>query len=1339
MADVDIINSINNSIVQNLQSSSMSEEQAVKDIALSLRAVIQPDGIIISQSSLDQFVTAQRLDSDRASRNPNRRDVFEERRNRAQAANPNQTNQPSNNQSRNDAFRDDDFDFIFNRQRSRRRRGSFFDDVMDRFEGEITTSIFGSAHPIRDALNSSINNLAQRLGTDVDGLGATIGTRLGRLAGDAIKNNPIGNRLARELIWVSDHVTSGVTSAVDNIGERLSQIQVDDIVSSGQVAADVTQQVVDASAEQAASDMTQQVADASSVQSEVDVTQQVVDASAASMADAVSSTTANVSDVAVETIESISDITQSNIENAAELVSETMENAADAINEAADQLSNNNDNNSNSLSNPGGVIGNALDTGMDDMLDSFASGSSVIDSVTAGLGSMGTALSAANPVLLAVGVGAGALLDVLSTLFDTLTDLIEWGIEPIQEGISGLIDAFMSAVTQVESRNSKYLQLWRDRVKSDIEGLRKLSYEVIEDAANKVTSTWDNILKTVTATQGYDKAGVQDLWASYADRLSKEGLSSVISSADIMDNLESVLKSGLSGAVAEEFSYVATLLNNAMPTEDFFQYASTYASLAANAIKNGKSQEEALKLANSKLTQFASNLLYASRQIAGGFTTSLTNSADLFAQSAKIALTSRTGDVSTISGVLTSVSAIVGAIAPDLADSLVTAVTNAATGGNSSEITALRSMAGTGASNTAFLKALSENPQEVFTTLFRNLAQLQNMSADNYMEVAEGLSQVFGLSMDAFARVDFDYLADAISEMNVNQTSLAENIKLLMSGESTSTAAQLRMQKINEYMVEEGLAYVLDNEAARMVQQHMWEEQLAREITESTFAVEITGQAFTSLQNIFTGIKRLSSIFSGTLVGNSVENFKLTALESAVQEAEIEAVVKAGVVGTGTVTELRNLTVGGEELNLTKSYIDYLTGEDRFSSKYETLNKALDAVYSQDSSIGGAASAILSNPDLYKKARDKVAKDYLDDHNNHSSGGTYFGESHTSGGTYFGESVSKQDYADMAASYSTPVSRYKPLKMVSKSTASAVQSGDWRTDTGYDSTWDKNYVEDITAKTQADAEKLSSSLVTDISDFITDRTESVNSDLDAMIDKNHREFSTQEDIMQKVLDTQASALPSSFNDWKQNFEKEWNAQTKADWIRQGKILNDREYRDKTLEEILADYGADVSMVEQLFNEQQNARTSAANKARELHEVQFWEDMQNFATKDFPWYMREWERYYIQHEAYGNVTAGAYDNVSEVEENGTSRNIASLLMASEEGQGDAILALANMLTDNATYQNQTLESLKDPQLQTNAILAKILLVVEAIMQQNNETSIVSVPTSLSSLGLGLTNS
>ena len=99
------------------------------------------------------------------------------------------------------------------------------------------------------------------------------------------------------------------------------------------------------------------------------------------------------------------------------------------------------------------------------------------------------------------------------------------------------------------------------------------------------------------------------------------------------------------------------------------------------------------------------------------------------------------------------------------------------------------------------------------------------MSKSNYMEVAEGLSEVFGVSKEAFARVDFQYLADVIGAMSIDGESLGQNLSMLVSGQTTYTAEQARTAEINRVMIEEGLAYVLDNEVARSIQEHMWQEQ----------------------------------------------------------------------------------------------------------------------------------------------------------------------------------------------------------------------------------------------------------------------------------------------------------------------------------------------------------------------------------------------------------------------------------------------------------------------------------------------------------------------------------
>ena len=121
-----------------------------------------------------------------------------------------------------------------------------------------------------------------------------------------------------------------------------------------------------------------------------------------------------------------------------------------------------------------------------------------------------------------------------------------------------------------------------------------------------------------------------------------------------------------------------------------------------------------------------------------------------------------------------------------------------------------------------FLKRYPKTHKSVFYDLFNSLGNMQKMSEDNYMEVAEGLSNIFGVQMDAFTRIDFNKLADAISQMNTSNASLEENLSLLASGETTTTKEQQVISQINEYLIDEGLAYVLDNEVARAVQQHMW-------------------------------------------------------------------------------------------------------------------------------------------------------------------------------------------------------------------------------------------------------------------------------------------------------------------------------------------------------------------------------------------------------------------------------------------------------------------------------------------------------------------------------------
>lgn len=107
-------------------------------------------------------------------------------------------------------------------------------------------------------------------------------------------------------------------------------------------------------------------------------------------------------------------------------------------------------------------------------------------------------------------------------------------------------------------------------------------------------------------------------------------------------------------------------------------------------------------------------------------------------------------------------------------------------------------------------------------------------------------------------------------------------------------------------------------------------------------------------------------------------------------------------------------------------------------------------------------------------------------------------------------------------------------------------------------------------------------------------------------------------------------------------------------------------------------------------------------------------------KAFAAYCTSWTDYYVKHTAYKDsvgYNSSSWDKVKSAE-NAKSR--------------DAVYALAAALTKNNV-------DLLDPTVQINVLLAEILQVVNAIMQQgNNSSNGVSLPQSIAGLALGITN-
>lgn len=905
-------------------------------------------------------------------------------------------------------------------------------------------------------------------------------------------------------------------------------------------------------------------------------------------------------------------------------------------------------------------------------------------------------------------------------------------LTPAVKGFAELVKTLGQSWNRGSKEREEMLKNAQERQKKDYNYLVEQPFKILTEAAEKWANTWDSNLRTIGQTQGYNKEGVYSLYEGYAERLRADHLDTVISATDIIDKLGSILDTGMSGEAAEEFAYIATKLNAAIPTQDFFGYAESYASVAANAISQGKSQSEAIAEANAQLEQFASNLLYSSRELSGGFSTNLKNGSSLFKDAIEIAQTAKTYNASDISGTLTSVSAIIGAVAPDLADSLVSNVVDAAIGGNSSALVALRSLAGVNAGNTEFLRAMATNPKEIFSTLFTNLAQMQSMSPDNYMEVAEGLADVFGIDKAAFARVDFNYLAQSIDAMNFNNQSLAENMALLQSGQTTTSAEQLKAQEINRVILQEGLAYVIDSEAGRAIQQHMWDEQLANAMMQNEFSVSLQGSALSFLEGIRKSMTTLLNFLNPVgFIQKGIANMTQTITEAIGNEQDVQEILRLGAVG-GNAQSLINLTTRGKNLNLTTSLVEMMGG----TKGVDSLNK----LYNFQRQGGAWYSTLLTgqlSSDLYNQGMDYLS-------------------------TKKGINL---DFSSPVSLLASSISSSANAKMLAKEDAKGT-----RKESAY--TWGmigKSFAETLN-NTPINSNAIGSIVkaTTNASQFAVDSS-----------NRRFEEFlSTAEEAAannmtyEQWVGTANSKGISNFSDALDNFgrtEDELRSYFEEHEVRQGAIreqaLKDDEKAFRAETRSYWDYTSGTSGVFQtamwfpFFGDGQkyDTRMSAVDIALEdiqtrlgtadkhsviggieelsdkignegftvlgivgLIEADIHKTFVN-SSSPFQKCMADWVRYIAASNEYTKTVSKA-------------TAWTDLKNAEKDQQTEATLALANAL---GVFSADELKKL-DPQLQTNVLLGQIVTILQVIMQQNNtQFGGLSLPDTLSALGLGVT--
>lgn len=918
----------------------------------------------------------------------------------------------------------------------------------------------------------------------------------------------------------------------------------------------------------------------------------------------------------------------------------------------------------------GKAVGQALGGDMGGLTSLFQQASTSLSGFMTEAGLAGEGMAGIASV---AGSAIPPILIVTAALWalDKITDQLKLSFE----GVVDLVKALSKAANRDITSRQKNIELANKRLQADVEEMVTRPFKILEEAANAWYQTWDNNLQKINATQGYTKSDLQDLMSSFSQRLQAEGLTAYISGADISTNLAKVLDSGLSGPIAEEFAYQATKLNAAVPTQDFFSFASSYASVAANAIKDGKSQSEAIAEANASLTNFTSGLLYASRELSGGFTTGLRDASSIYEQAVKIAQTGGVGNIQDISSVLLAVRGEVGAVAPDLASSITDTIYKMLTGGNSSDTVALRSLAGINASNTEFLKAVAQNPKKVFSTLFENLAQMYNYSSDAFMEKAEGYSELFGISSEAFARIDFNELAQAISSMNMSDASLNENMKLLVEGQTTTSAAQLRNQQINNYMMEEGLALVLDNEAARVVQQHMWDEQMQREMMEATYAVDLQGESMQAINKILTGVQNILNFLNPLAWMKKVGNIVATEIEGAAQQADIAKMLDLGKVGEGNAKSFYQLTTRGVDLNVTQDLVTLMGGR----SMYGAVSQGTKLLNS------------LANPIFGKLSGTAQLAGYL--------GGLLSQGVPTSGPTsqYSWGSVNKST-ARASANLLKSISGNELESAVSHSGTGLASSSASAVKAVIDKMLSENYLMDKFVK-----------LGKTFQDWAASAAEFGIADLNKALEESGYDPTEVESYFQT-------------KETEQGVEELYNIQ-----------LQEKEFRDKGI----AFWG------EYFPNEYKDPLfdhiTTTNNMLRDMLEVQT--DFSNYYKSEwinkgwakfvsvegdsglFNKFYSEFMKYFVSHYYYSNTEGYKYSDVENIQKKAKAKE-----------NGDTVYALAEMLTKNIV-------DLQDPQMQTNALLAQILIVVNAIQAQQNEVAGTSgqsdLLNSLSAMALGMT--
>ena len=197
--------------------------------------------------------------------------------------------------------------------------------------------------------------------------------------------------------------------------------------------------------------------------------------------------------------------------------------------------------------------------------------------------------------------------------------------------------------------------------------------------------------------------------------------------------------------------------------------------------------------------------------------------------------------------------------------------------------------------------------------------------------------------------------------------------------------------------------------------------------------------------------------------------------------------------------------------------------------------------------------------------------------------------------------------------------------------------------------------------------------------------------------------------------------------------------TYQDWVQSGE-----KYGITDMSKALSEAGYSEEDVKASFQSMQVQQGAAIESAKREREDTYWDNTEAYqlAIQDNTTVLIDLMTYnnqtldmiYAKHKEFYDAWVDYFVNHTVYNEAfGEAANSVNTIRSQEKDKSDsAVYALAEALNKNSV------DLLKDPVLQTNAILAQILIVVNAIMQQNNQTGgVMSLPDTLQALSMGLT--